>query len=422
MITAALLALQRLTPADTLTVAQAVQIALERNYGIRIARNEEAKAGNTRKLKVGALLPSASATGSLSYSNTDYPSSTSMPRTPGGVSGGEDISASAGVSLGWTLFDGFKMWHSRVRIEQQAQLGEQNSRHSIESSVVQVIAAYYELVSSHALLAAAAEQLAISQSQLQRTRAQYEYAQATRRDLLNQRVRVNTDSAAVAARELDTLRARHALNVALGRVPDAPVSVIPDTTTVVPDRDAAYWYELAAEHNAGLSIAAIRKNVARSQAAIAAASFWPVVKASGSYTYAWGDNEHSRASAALSVTIPIFTGFTRLTTLQNSRLDLDNAKLTYEQTQHELRAMVHEQWNVLVNACNQVSFEREAVRLARESLEMSEEQYRLGHLTDVQFREAQLALLNARVRLQSAVYQSKLAIKQIEQLAGTLSL
>lgn len=45
--------------ADTVSISDAVVTALANNYNIRIARIEEQKAQNTRKLKYGAMLPTA---------------------------------------------------------------------------------------------------------------------------------------------------------------------------------------------------------------------------------------------------------------------------------------------------------------------------------------------------------------------------
>ena len=63
--------------ADTLTIAQAVELGLKNNFSIRIARKTTEKSYNNRKLITGALLPTARVDGSAAQTHTSY-----HPETP----------------------------------------------------------------------------------------------------------------------------------------------------------------------------------------------------------------------------------------------------------------------------------------------------------------------------------------------------
>lgn len=413
--------ISRAAASDTLTAAQAVELGLANNYNIKIARNEATKADNTRKLRVGSLFPNARADGSATYSKTDYASSSGTSMSGLGSSG-DGMSYSAGSSLSWTLFDGFKMFYAFKQVEQQAQLTEHASRYEIESSVVRVLTAFYNLGSARSLLVAARQQLALSRKQQERIKIQQDFGGANNRELLRQQVLVYADSALVSARKLDAIKALHNLNLALGRIPNEHLEVEIDTIVEPPEYDAAFWYENAQRHNAGLKMSEIQKNIAYSQLAIARASFWPVLDANGSYSKTWGDNDYTRSSAGLSLSWPLFTGFRTLTAAQNARLDKENAEFSYEQKQNELQAYVYQEWELLTNAHRQVGFERKAVSLAEQSLSVSQEQYKLGRISDVQFRESQLSLINAHVRLETSLFHYKVATAQLQQLAGMLTI
>jgi outer membrane protein len=220
--------------------------------------------------------------------------------------------------------------------------------------------------------------------------------------------------------ELDLIQARHALNVAMGRSPNAELIVIPDTTISTPEHDAVYWFDHAKKHNAGLRMAEISQNIAESEYGIAKAAFWPVVAANGSLSQNFGDSEQKRLSAGLTLSWPIFTGFRTLTAAQNAKLDTKSAEYSLEQELKQLEALIYAQYERQQNAYNQINFERQAVQLAQQSLDVSQEQYALGGISDVQLREAQLALTQSQVRFQSALFQYKVTSMQLEQLAGTL--
>jgi outer membrane protein TolC len=405
---------------ETLTAAQTVEIGLANNYNIRIARNNIVKADNMGKMKVGSLLPTARADGSATYTNTEYYSPGSGSSGLGSISDGTSYSAGAG--LNWTLFDGFKMFYALKQLDQQMELTRETSRFDIESSVVKILTAFYNLGSTRSILAASQQQLALSRKQLERIKAKWEFGGANNTDLLRQQVLVNADSSMVTARELDVVRALHDLNLALGRVPDMPLEVVIDTLVEPPENDAAFWYESAQKHNASLSMSQIQKNIAYSDLGIARAAFWPVLAANGSRSKTWGDNDYTRTSAGLTLSWPLFSGFRTLTTAQNAKIDTKNAELSHDQKQKELQAYIYQQWELLSNAYRQVSFEREAVILAEKSLTVSEEQFKVGRISDVQFRESQLALINAMVRHETALFQYKVATAQLQQLAGKLAI
>ena len=403
---------------DTVSIADAVVTALANNYNIRIARIEEKKAQNTRKLKYGALLPTARIDGSMTYTNTDGGSGSSSPLS----SSGETTIYTVGVSGNWTLFDGFRMFYGFKQVEQLSRFTEQASRHQIESSVAGVITAYNNLLALEAMLEAVKNQLDISRALLNKLKNRYDFGGTTKRVLLRQQVVVNADSASVLAMELDLIQARHALNVAMGRSPNASLTVIPDTTASSPEHDAAYWFDHAKKHNAGLRMAEISVNIAESEYGIAKAAFWPVIAANGSLSQNFGNSEQKRLSAGLTLSWPIFTGFRTLTAAQNAKLDTKSAEYSLEQKLKQLEALIYAQYERQQNAYNKINFERQAVQLAQQSLDVSQEQYALGGISDVQLREAQLALTQSQVRFQSALFQYKVTSMQLEQLAGTLQI
>ncbi len=396
--------------ADTLTVSTAVELALANNYNILIARNDSAKAGNLRKQKYGSLLPNVNAVGGYSWSK----SAPSSP-TDGGV-------YSAGINMNWTLFDGFKMFYAFKQVEERSQLGKEAGRHQIESNVAGVITAYYNLAAASSILEASQVQLALSLQLLAKEELRHELGSTSKRALLRQRVLVNADSAAVSSRELDLVQAIHRLNLALGRSPATDVYARVDTVVTAPEGNAEYWYNEAGKHNAGLRIAQIQHNIAATERGIARAAFWPVLAASGSYAQTFGDMEQTRTSAGLNLTMPLFAGFRNLTNAQNFALDLKNSALSLEQEKKQLEALVYQQWERLVNAWRQTGFERQAVSLATQSLNISVEQYGLGAITDVQLREAQISLIQASIRFETAVFQYKVASVQLQQLTGHIHL
>ena len=398
--------------ADTLRVADALALALEHHYGIRRARIDEASARTMHLTATGAFLPTASLTASSMHTRA----------TPAPPAGQQGWAHTAGATLNWTLFDGFKMVYQHHQLGNRVALAAHHTRHSIESAAVGVLASFYALVSARSLLDAAREQLALSQEHRAREQARFDYGRSTRQMLLARQVTLNEDSAAVNARALEAATALHELNIALGRTPDAPLYPLADTLVPSPRNTAAWWYEQAGSHNTGLAIAQIQTHIARTDVHLARAAFWPRITATGNYNHTWTPGTSERLQGGISANWPLFTGFHSLTAVRTARLQEGAAHLMLEQRERELMALVYEQWEQFVNAHNQYTFERQALEAAQLSMELAREQLGAGTITAADFRQAQLALLMSRIRLESSRFRALLGDARLRQLAGVLRL
>jgi outer membrane protein len=399
--------------ADTLTINQAVELGLKNNFSIRLARVGNDRNYCNRKLKKGVLLPTLRLDGSAATTGS------SVALTPGGNTESNEVRTTA--TLNWTLFDGFKMFYTGRKIDEQITLNELATRHEIESAVAEIMTAYYMLTAQRSLLDAARKQLTFSKAHLDFTNAQFEYGRVGRREVLNQMVLINADSSQVLARRLDVTQALHTLNIALGRTPDMSVQPQRDTLVVLPEKDARFWYYEALEHNTGLKMAVIRRNISRTSFAISRAALWPTLAVNSSVATVFTEpTDYVRLRGEATLSIPLFSGFSKITATENAALDTVAATLTVEQQRLELQSIIYRQWEQFENSYHSVLFEREAIVRARQSLDLSEEQFRLGRISALQLREAQLALINAQVRYETALFQNKAVALQLKQLAGRI--
>ena len=89
------------------TLQECLEKGLNKNYSLRIIRNEEQMAANNATMENAGLLPSVSL--SAGYSGSAYGNNTTsregdVTKNRGIYDGG----LNAGVDVSWTLFDGFK--------------------------------------------------------------------------------------------------------------------------------------------------------------------------------------------------------------------------------------------------------------------------------------------------------------------------
>jgi outer membrane protein TolC len=125
---------------DTLSLARAVQIGLQNNFGVQIQKlNVEAASLNNNWGQAG-LLPSINLTGSQNNSVVER-----KPANPFAVAGRNVSNNVLGqLDIQFTLFDGFAVSINKKRLEQLETLSKGNATFVMENTVQAIILSYYQ--------------------------------------------------------------------------------------------------------------------------------------------------------------------------------------------------------------------------------------------------------------------------------------
>jgi len=112
---------------ERLTLQEAVTIAMQNNYDIKIGKNNVAIAKNNANIGNAGMLPSL--TGSYSnggsIQNTRQTPATGADRV---ITGARSTNNDIGADLNWTVFDGFSMFANYERLKELQKQGEVTSR------------------------------------------------------------------------------------------------------------------------------------------------------------------------------------------------------------------------------------------------------------------------------------------------------
>ncbi|MGY5846404.1 TolC family protein [Salegentibacter sp. HM20] len=122
----------------------------------------------------------------------------------------------------------------------------------------------------------------------------------------------------------------------------------------------------------------------------------------------------------MSLRWDLFDGGGREVRVQNAKIRYENQEIIREQLRAEIRRDIA---NALGNYENRLFIYRvqeENVATNRNNFERSEEQFRLGRITGLEFRQAQINLLDARTSRNLAKYDAKMAEMELLQLTGQL--
>ncbi|HLP21462.1 MAG TPA: efflux RND transporter permease subunit, partial [Chitinophagales bacterium] len=133
------------TAQETLTVEQAVEIALKNNFDIQIARNNADIADKNNTVGNAGMLPTINATltDNLTYNNLNQRFTDGREINTTGVVGNN---VGAGVALNWTIFDGLRMFATKGKLKRLEQIGELQFKDEMQTVVANVITTYYDVV------------------------------------------------------------------------------------------------------------------------------------------------------------------------------------------------------------------------------------------------------------------------------------
>jgi len=186
---------QPLFAQNKLTVEQAIAATIENNYEIQLLRNDSSSFALDKSYARAAFLPRVNATTGLIYNNNDkkqkFNDGTKRERK-----GIRSSNLSGSVQLNWTLFDGFKMFATRDKLNEFVKLGELNIKNQVINSVAGVITNYYNIVRQKQLLKAIEEQMSINEERVKIAEKKFSVGLGAKPDILQGKVDLNAQKAA----------------------------------------------------------------------------------------------------------------------------------------------------------------------------------------------------------------------------------
>jgi outer membrane protein TolC len=160
------------------------------------------------------------------------------------------------------------------------------------------------------------------------------------------------------------------------------------------------------------------------------AQFLPTIGLVGSYGWNESATDNPLAfivqsttsglSAGVNLSWNLFDGGSTLTRDKNTKIILENQKLLKEQLVLDVERNFNNSWDDYQNRLIIYQVQENNIKTALNNFERTEEKFKIGQVTSIEFRLAQLNLLNAELSRNQAKYDAKLAELTVLQLSGEL--
>jgi outer membrane protein TolC len=125
-------------------------------------------------------------------------------------------------------------------------------------------------------------------------------------------------------------------------------------------------------------------------------------------------------SGGINLTWNIFSGGRNRTQVQNAKINLETQQLQKQQIEIEVNRDFNNAWEDYENKLFILQTQQKNVQTNTDNFNRTEENFKLGQITSIEFRQAQLNLINAINAKNAAKYEAKLSELQLLQLSGEL--
>lgn len=411
---------------DVLKLDDAVGIALKNNYDIRIASNSGKVDSIGVSIANAGMLPRLDAT--LTQNNNIQ--NTKQTRSTGEVqelNNAKNNSLNYGVTLGWTVFDGFKMFARYDQLKELRKQGDAELKMTILTKVSDVMTTYYDLVQQQQLLKALDTTIVISKQRLKTAENRFTIGKASKLEVLNAQVDMNTDTTTFLRQKELYENTKIQLNQILARDVSINFSVTEsveiDDKLVLSDLN-----DLATKQNPQLQLAVINKRIAELDLKQIRGNRYPTVKLNTGYIFnntqsslGFTSQTESRGlNYGVSASLNIFNGFQQNRNEKIAKLQIENSNITLEKQTQTLNAQLAMAFQTYLTNLELSKLEENNEAIAKKNLEITLDKFKIGTISTLEFRSAQENYVNAIARNSSAKFQAKISEVALKEIAGNI--
>lgn len=409
----------------TLSLEEALQIALSENPTIKIADEEIEIKRYAKQGAYASLYPQIDATGSYQRVLAKQTMSMDFGGQTQTIKVGSDNSFNGGITAGMPIINA-QLWASLKVSALDVELAVEKARSSRLDMVEQVTQAYYTVLLAKESLRVYRSVYDNAVENNKNIRKRYEVGSVSEFDLISSNVSVQNAEPNVFAAENSVILTLWQLKALLGI--DLTRNI--DVTGSLMDYEAslAQAYDISQidlENNSALKQLDLQEQQLEKAVQITKLANVPSLSLSAAYLYTALGNDgkffkkeawNPYSYAGLQLNIPIFAGNSRRAATRQARLNMSSLQLQRENIERQLRVSIINNLNNMDTSVRQFGSSAATVAQAQRGYDIAVKRYEVGSGTLVEIDNSQLALTQAELSRNQSIYNfltSKVALDKI---------
>ena len=412
------------------TLRECLEEGIQKNYSLKIVRNEQKITDNNATLGNAGFWPSLDLQGSYRGNAQDAETKLREDKSIIEENNIFNTTIDAGLDLNWTIFEGFNVMASYKRLKELQSQGELKTRMAIEDFIAGFTAEYYNYIQQIIRLKNFEYAVALSKERLRIVEQRYIIGNFSGLDYQQAKVDFNSDSSNFVKQHEALQSSAIALNELLAEeVLNAKVMVQDTVIDVNKALDLNQLMESMLEHNTELLFAKKNSSIAKLDYKRTVSQSYPYLRLNAGYGYTLnkynkGANYHRGTLGfdfGATLGLNIFDGNNARMQRRNAKINIENVELEETDVEQSLKAQLYTIWHAYQNNLQILQLEQENLVAAKDNHEIAMERYMLGDLSGIEMREAQKSLLDAEERILTARYNTKLCEISLLQISGEIA-
>jgi outer membrane protein TolC len=418
---------QEINAQNNLSLKEAVTIAIQNSYDIKLVENNLSIAQNNNNYGVAGGLPTVTANGTnnntLTTINQTFPDA-SRNTTRSGVDGS---TLNGGLTATMILFNGYRIAATKDRLEsiqKQTEAALQTQMLNTSSTVMQQ---YYNVIRQVAFLKTIEKSIEASEQRVAIVKTRQEIGVANQTDLLQSSLDLN---ALLQAKQnqllvLDQVKA----DLFNSMVVPANSNYVFTDSIQVDQKMILSDVESKMKAHPLLQSAQQLINVNQFLEKETKALMYPTLRANTGFNYNSNKsaagfillNESYGPFLGFNLSIPIYAGTANKRAYKNAQINTVSAKIQYDNTAQNLSTELFKTYQNYQNSLKQTPVEIENYKMSDALLALVMERFKLGEATIVDVKQAQQSFETAGFRLTSLQFSAKIAEIELKRMSNQLS-
>ena len=418
---------QEINAQNNLSLKEAVTIAIQNSYDIKLVENAASIAKNNNNYGVAGGLPTVTANGTnnntLTTISQTFPDA-SRNTTRSGVDGS---TLNGGLTATMILFNGYRIAATKDRLEsiqKQTEAALQVQMLNTSSTVMQQ---YYNVIRQVAFLKTIEKSIEASEQRVAIVKTTQELGVANQADLLQSSLDLN---ALLQAKQnqllvLDQVKA----DLFNSMVVPANSNYVFTDSIQVDQKMILSDVESKMKAHPLLQSAQQLINVNQFLEKETKALMYPTLRANSGFNYNSNKstagfillNESYGPFLGFNLSIPIYAGTANKRAYKNAQINTVSAKIQYDNTAQNLSTELFKTYQNYQNSLKQTPVEIENYKMSDALLSLVMERFKLGEATIVDVKQAQQSFETAGFRLTSLQFSAKIAEIELKRMSNQLS-
>jgi len=411
---------------EMLSIQDVKSLLEANNYDLELAKQNIASANVLTSKYNRGYRPTLGINGGVNYSLNSTKSVFNFNFPDLNVNNFQSIGANLAADANYLLYDGGQR---KLRNEQNeinvdaAHLQVDQLKQQLYFNAAQL---YFTIVQARYNLDVLNESLEISKYRLKRAETYFEFGSSNRVDVLNAEVDVSRDSLNVISLYNDIENLKWQLNQ-LTLKEDTDYSI--DTSFVLLYQVSKFETLKTELLTGNKELAALEKNIdlVNYDLAIAEKINAPQINANGNYSFMYQKNDskgqldfnrNRGLNLGLTANYNILDGGQQKVQEQLATIEQRTANINLKNAENNLLIQLQSVWNNYQNSLLVLEIEKQNIATNKVNFDLVKNLFENGQQSSVEFRQAQLNLLNAQFQYYNARTQAKLNELELDFLLG----